>query len=359
MVNILPIVKQTLLITFFVLSMMLIIEYLNVFTKGLWSKGLEKNKWKQVLLGAFLGVTPGCLGAYTAVSLYVHDIIGNGALVATMIATSGDEAFMMFTLFPEKALLLNLALFVIAVLSGILVDRFFKKKFLLRAAENHLHVHEIPECTGFPQRKTFWQQLRHMSPVRALMLMSILFFVTFITLDEHLAQGSFHGILHATAAEPGHSDPVWIKVTFFSVLFLSTLVILIVNDHFLEKHLWGHIIRKHFSKIFLWTFFTLLFVAILMKHFDLQHFIQNNLFWVLVAAVLIGIIPESGPHLIFVMLFASGAIPVSILLASSIVQDGHGSLPLLAESRRSFVLVKLLNIAVGFLIGLAGLGLGI
>ena len=82
------------------------------------------------------------------------------------------------------------------------------------------------------------------------------------------------------------------------------------------------------------------------------------MFWVLVAAVLIGIIPESGPHLIFVMLFASGNLPLSILLASSIVQDGHGSLPLLAESRRSFIIVKLLNMAVGFSVGLIGLALG-
>ena len=156
MVNLLPILKQTLLITFFVLSMMLIIEYLNVFTKGLWSKGLEKSKGRQVFLGALLGVIPGCLGAYTAVSLFVHDIIGNGALVATMIATSGDEAFMMLTLFPEKAILLNLIIFVIAILSGLLVDRFFKKKFFVQATEKHLHVHEVPECTGFP-KKTFWE----------------------------------------------------------------------------------------------------------------------------------------------------------------------------------------------------------
>ncbi len=357
MINLLPVIKQTLLITLFVMSMMLIIEYLNVFTKGLWSKGLEKNKWKQVLFGAFLGVTPGCLGAYTAVSLFVHDIIGNGALVATMIATSGDEAFMMFTLFPEKALLLNLIIFIIAVLSGLLTDRFFKKKFLSHASEKHLHVHEVPECSGFTP-KTFWYQLKHITPTRALMLVSILFFVTFIMLDENITGGSLHNLIKLGATEPNGSDPIWIKITFFSVIFLSTVVILIVNDHFLEKHLWAHIIKKHFSKIFLWTFFTLLFIGILMKHYDLNRLIQQNMFWVLVAAVLIGIIPESGPHLIFVMLFASGNLPLSILLASSIVQDGHGSLPLLAESRKSFVKVKLINMAVGFLIGLAGLGLG-
>ncbi|MCK5464949.1 MAG: hypothetical protein KAI95_18110, partial [Bacteroidales bacterium] len=71
-------------------------------------------------------------------------------------------------------------------------------------------------------------------------------------------------------------------------------------------------------------------------------------------AVLIGIIPESGPHLVFVTLFAEGLIPFSILLASSISQDGHGSLPLLAESKRGFLSVKSVNMMVALLAGLTG-----
>jgi hypothetical protein len=359
MIAIFPVIKQTLLITLFVLAMMLIIEYLNVMTKGLWSKGIKKNKLQQVLLGSSLGVIPGCLGAYTAVSLYIHDIIGTGGLVATMIATSGDEAFAMFSLFPEKALLLNLIIFVIALASGVLIDRFFKRNLLGKSHKNHMHIHEVPECAGF-NLKTSWNQVRHMRPTRALMLVSILFFVTFIFMDQYISGGSLYQLIHLGQKGAGdEADPLWIKVTFFIVISLSTIVILIVNDHFLEKHLWGHIIKKHFSKIFFWTFFTLVGVAFLMKYFDLSQLIHQNLILVLIAAVLIGIIPESGPHLIFVLLFANGALPFSILLASSIVQDGHGSLPLLAESRKAFVVVKLLNMAVGLLIGLAGLALGI
>jgi len=54
---------------------------------------------------------------------------------------------------------------------------------------------------------------------------------------------------------------------------------------------------------------------------------------VLLTACLNVIIPESGPHLIFVTLFAEGIIPASILLEISIVLDGHGILPILAHSR--------------------------
>ncbi|MCK5368493.1 MAG: hypothetical protein KAQ62_08065, partial [Cyclobacteriaceae bacterium] len=78
----------------------------------------------------------------------------------------------------------------------------------------------------------------------------------------------------------------------------------------------------------------------------------------LIVAVLVGIIPESGPHLIFVTLFAQGTIPISILLASSVSQDGHGMLPLLAESKKGFFAVKLVNIIVALLTGIIGYLLG-
>lgn len=79
---------------------------------------------------------------------------------------------------------------------------------------------------------------------------------------------------------------------------------------------------------------------------------------VLIVAVLIGIIPESGPHLIFVTLFAQGSIPLNILLASSISQDGHGMLPVLAESKRSFLAVKIVNMIYALIVGLSTLLIG-
>jgi hypothetical protein len=42
-------------------------------------------------------------------------------------------------------------------------------------------------------------------------------------------------------------------------------------------------------------------------------------------------------------------------MANSIVQNGHGSLPLLAESKKSFVIMKIINILVGLFVGVVGL----
>ncbi len=56
------ILKHALMITSFVFIMMLLIEYINVQTRGKWQDSLKKSRWGQYLLGAVLGVIPGCLG---------------------------------------------------------------------------------------------------------------------------------------------------------------------------------------------------------------------------------------------------------------------------------------------------------
>ena len=83
--------------------------------------------------------------------------------------------------------------------------------------------------------------------------------------------------------------------------------------------------------------------------------IQNNIYVFLIAAVLVGLIPESGPHLLFITLYAQSLLPFGVLLANSIVQDGHGMLPMLAESRKDFIRVKIINMLVGLLLGFSWL----
>ncbi len=355
MSEVFPILKQSIVITLFVLSMMLVIEYINILSRGQWSTKLQKSPFKQIIFGALLGIIPGCLGAYTAVSLYVHNIFSLGAIVATMIATSGDEAFIMFSVIPETAILINIVIFVIAIISGFIVNAISKKR-VFKYSEKHFHIHkEEVECICF-DAPTILVQLRKISLVRLsllLVLISILTMVIISLLHGHVEhQESSQLLLNQ------HSHPLWISITFIVILSISIFVVTTVNDHFLKEHVWRHVIGKHFLKIFLWTFFTLLALNFLNTYIDIDSLIGDNLYLVLLIAVLIGIIPESGPHFVFVLLFVNGSIPLSILLASSIVQDGHGSLPLLAESRKSFFIVKFINIIVGLAVGITGLLIG-
>lgn len=354
--NIFSILWQSLTITLFVLSMMLIIDYLNVFSKGLWGENIKRKPFTQVLIGSLLGIIPGCLGAYTAVSLFVHNIIGRGALVATMIATSGDEAFFMFSIIPKTALILHLLLFVIALVSGIIVNKLSRKdkiEFPVKHFELHEDVHEKVSFS----KKVIADNVKHMSTNRLILTIAFVAAIILVAINfGHLLEG--FGSIHTDHEAQHHLHPQWISVTFLVVLSASLLVVITVSEHFLKEHLWNHIIKKHFLRILLWTFFTLLVIQFAAQYVDIKELIGSNIYLVLIVAILVGIIPESGPHLIFILLFASGNLPLSILLANSIVQDGHGSLPLLAESQKNFVIIKLINVLVGLSAGLAGIWMG-
>ncbi len=327
-----------LMITGFVFVMMVVIEYINVQTKGVWQKNISSSKWKQYFVAAMLGAIPGCLGAFTAVAMFSHRIISFGAIVTAMIATSGDEAFVMFARIPKEAFILTGILFVVAIMTGYIVDKF---KFSKRISEGfpiqEFPLHSEDSCNCFPKKK-IWSQIFKPSVNRLALLVIV----------GALIVGVATGIIAGDAKG-------WIKGTILVAFFISFFIVATVPEHFLKEHLWDHIVKKHLPRIFLWTFGTLLALHFLTGVIDVKTVVADNVILVLLIAVAIGIIPESGPHLIFLTMFVGGVLPFSILIASSIAQDGHGMLPLLAESKKSFVFVKAINVLVALLVG--GIGL--
>ncbi|MBN1853432.1 MAG: arsenic efflux protein [Pirellulales bacterium] len=329
--------NHTLIITGFVFVMMLVIEYVNVLTSGALQKRLVRSRWGQYALAALLGVTPGCLGAFMVVGLYSHQMLTVGAVVAAMIATSGDEAFVMFAMIPYQALLIHIALFVIGTIAGALTDLLIKNQ---GERCTGLEVHDNFQCQLFASGEIL-RQWRELSAARGILTTILVVFMIGIA-----------------SGQIGPTEWNWIRITVLALSAVSLWIVVTVPEHFLEEHLWNHVARQHVPRIFLWTFGALLLMHILTHYLQLEGLIRENCWIVLLIACLVGIIPESGPHLVFLTFYVEGAIPISILLASSIVQDGHGMLPLLAQSKSAFVQIKLINLAVGLAVGAAGLLLG-
>lgn len=295
----LDIFKHALMITSFVFIMMLLIEYINVQTSGSWQESLKRSRWGQNLLASFSGAVPGCLGAFTVVSLYSHRTVSLGALVATMIATTGDETFVMLSLFPQTTIGLTLLLFTIGVAAGVLTDLLFKRQTcLIDHLDHQLIVHENEYCNCFPKGQ-LWCQLKEMNLPRALLMGIFTLFLIFL----------LSGSLGGTSWD-------WKKITFALSAAFGLFVVTTVPDHFLEQHLWEHLLKKHLPRIFLWTFGALLILHYLEYFIDVEAWVRDNMLIVLLIAVLIGIIPESGPHLFFATMYAAGSLPFSILLAS-------------------------------------------
>jgi hypothetical protein len=321
------------MITGFVFAMMLLVEYMNVATAGLAARWLEKQGVLGYAAVVLVGAFPGCLGAFTDVTLYIHRIISLGALVGSMVAASGDEAFVMLAIMPRTAFLLFAGLFLYGLALAFVVDKAGgRRSYGGVRCETGLAIHPCEEeRSRLALRPSFWE----FSFPRAVLCAALGLFALGVALG---------------AVGPSTWD--WVRVTLLLATVVAFAVVFIAPEHFLEEHLYRHVAREHVPRIFAWTLGALsVMVWIKAQGGPLQGWVQTHPGWAVLAAALIGILPESGPHMLFVVGYAHGLLPLSALAASSVVQDGHGMLPLLAESWREFLKVKLITFAAGLAAG--------
>ena len=405
MLDLLEVLRNAVLITGLVLIMMLMIEYCNIGSHGSLFARLKSSGINQVLIGTLLGLVPGCIGGFAAVSLFTHKLLSFGALTAMMIASSGDEAFVMLATMPLKALLLFAILGALAIVTGLVCDRYLFKEQNFAFCPDGYEIHkEHDSSIASPFRLSSYKDaLRRPSRERLLLLAGIALFVVallsgFAGHDHagHDHAGHDHAVhqeaalhqevaLHEDAmlhqeAEHNHDlhghathqeslqeiieerhlstftlhllDEEWMNCLFAIMSIVTLLFTATAKEHFIKEHLWHHVIKRHLLSIFLWTLGGLAVCQIGVQYLNIEEWVSSNMIFVILLAVAVGIIPESGPHLVFVTLYLNGIVPFSVLLANSISQDGHTALPLLASSRKTFLKAKAVNIIIGAVVGI-------
>ena len=283
------VIASALEITCLVIAMMAVIELVNVSSSGKLMSKLQGRPFLQTLIACLLGVIPGCAGGFAVVSMFTHDLLSFGALAGGMIATFGDEAFFLFAKDPVTATKVSVILFVLGVAVATILN-FVGKRWHWKIENHRFDIHEENDV------------------------------------HEH-----HHGETHR------HGFKNWCA-------------------HFFKEHLWEHVIKKHLLTIFLWSFFVLLFIKSMGYFLDIEAVLETHSwakYLLLLIAVCVGFIPESGPNLVFIVMFLEGTLPFGILLANCISQNGHAGLPLLAQSRKTFFVLKTLTLLLGLIVGFA------
>ena len=404
MLDLLEVLRNAVLITGLVLIMMLMIEYCNIGSHGSLFARLKSSGINHVLIGTLLGLVPGCIGGFAAVSLFTHKLLSFGALTAMMIASSGDEAFVMLATMPLQALLLFAILGALAIVTGLVCDRYLFKEQNFAFCPDGYEIHkEHDSSIASPFRLSSYKDaLRRPSRERLLLLAGIALFVVALLsgFAGHDHAGHDHAVhqeaalhqevaLHEEAAHNhelheevehnhalhGHAthqeslqeiieerhlstftlhllDEEWMNCLFAIMSIVTLLFTATAKEHFIKEHLWHHVIKRHLLSIFLWTLGGLAVCQIGVQYLNIEEWVSSNMIFVILLAVAVGIIPESGPHLVFVTLYLNGIVPFSVLLANSISQDGHTALPLLASSRKTFLKAKAVNIIIGAVVGI-------
>lgn len=390
-------------VTVFVGAVLMMFNYINFKTEGAFIETIKNAKRFQPVIGAVLGLTPGCGGAIFVMPLFVKGNVTFGTVIATLVATMGDAAFVVISTMPVHFLWISVISFVAAVITGYIVD-YFKIGDILMA---RMQIHKKEEL------EALHAQADHM-----LIEMASGGTETH-SRDEYSHIGHEEGdivdlALHHHAK--GHQDPkslgfrfthsfyrvYWVFIAVGLVLGIMLLfqvdvnalaipnlgayigvvgtavsaALMIMGKKFIQDDTHEETEMKLMSlkETFIHgaeeTAFvgTWVFVAYLIYEIGVfilggadyatgelimkEMMLAAGLYSVLIGAA-IGLIPGCGPQIIFVALFTRGMVPFAAVVANAISQDGDALFPLLAIDRKSSLWATVITTIPAFIFGVA------
>lgn len=307
---------------------------------------LNDRSMVQVPMASFLGALPGCGGAIIVVTQFVNGRLSFGALVAVLVSTMGDAAFLLISRKPSIALLVYGISLAAGILFGYVVNWIHGHNFMKTESSDR---HEGPR--DFPR-------------LPSLMVKSFLVL---------LVPAALIGILEACQIEVNqffgglaHLDPIkWLG-------FIGALLCIVVwicqpldswSARFAEKseikYLQETIVAET-SFVSVWVILGFLSYELLVHFTGLdfrEPFLALGPYGILLAIV-IGFVPGCGPQIVVTTLYLNGVVPLSAQLANAISNDGDALFPAIALAPRVAIIATIYSAIPAFLIGYVTLALG-
>ena len=381
-------------VTVFVAAMVLLFSWLQYITAGRFVEWIRDNKRWQPALGAIMGLTPGCGGAIIMMPMYTRGYVTYGTVIATLIATLGDAAFVLIGAvfqnpkFLTPVLIVHATSFVVGVAWGYGADAigvtpasplgrfgptFGSKESLGEEAAEQLEddagfdvqredsvlddlPREVPEGLGYQiihQGYRIWWAFTAVGLVLAIMLLF------WYAQDAEYAP--------ELAWNPMTRDGIltWVGLigTSLSIIlylssknFLSDDTEATIGDklHSMDETLVHAASETAF--VTFWVLIAYLAFAFGMVAFGMDDgdFAEHGagVGAVFVAAG-IGLIPGCGPQIIAITAYVEGIVSFPALVANAISQDGDALFPLLVRHKTASIWATIHTTLPALLIGLA------
>ena len=390
-------------VTVFVGAVLLLFGYIDYKHSGKLVKKIEESKKTQPIIGSFLGLTPGCGGAIFVVPLFPKGTVSFGTIVATLIATMGDSAFVLMSIMPFKYLLVSIISFIVAIIAGYIVDYFnfgdkllekYRKRIRDKKELESLHkdIDHTTHNTILAEHKHKENAIPHIGHHEG----DEIDLVLHHTIKGHqeidpigykfthngyiiywiiIAIGLIFGVLDLFQVDlndlaiPNLGTIMGIAGTGFSIVMMIMGKKFIQDDTHEETELKALFLKEtliHNAQetafIATWVFLAYLAYELFVLGLGLGNYgagealitsflSQTGLMAVLVGT-LIGIIPGCGPQIIFVTLYTKGIMPFAALLANAISQDGDALFPLIAIDKRSALWSTVFNTIAALVVGI-------
>jgi len=275
---------------------------------------MRKGDIWQVPMASILGALPGCGGAVVVITAFARGNIRLGAMVAALISTMGDAAFLLLATEPTTYLkLMSISIFA-AMISGWTVDKFHRGELYSSEIKNF-------EKVGIGNLR-----------VRDKLFM---FFA---------APGLFLGILQLAQIDVNNFG-ILVTVLGLTGAFLSISIWVLSpisavsssKDHPFTRS------SEETSFVTVWVIAGFLAYEYSYAFFGLDLEVLAEAAWVFlpILAVLVGFIPGCGPQVLVTTLYLSGIIPFAALIGNAISNDGDALFPAIALTPRMAVIATL------------------
>lgn len=296
----------------------------------------------QAPIASFLGALPGCGGAIIVVTQYTKGHISFGSVVAVLIATMGDAAFLLLAREPLTGAGVLATSFIVGTLSGWVIDAIHGKDFLrAKEALNPGIKTAPPAARSNPSKETsvslaflnhLWVWLIIPSAVIGLALAFLVdvdaLFGPLSAYEPTLWIGAIGGTLCLflwafSKPDQGHVGQE-------------------VQDIEGKYQLNKRVIRDT-NFVTSWVVFGFLIYE-LGVHFAGSGIEQWLVVWapiVPLIAILIGFIPGCGPQIVVTTLYLNGIIPLAALYGNAIANDGDALFPALALAPKAAIFATL------------------
>ena len=382
-------------VTVFVGAVLMIFGYVNFLMSGKLVEKIENSKKTQPIIGALLGLTPGCGGAIFVMPLFPKGSVSFGTVVATLIATMGDSAFVIMSVMPFHYILVSVFSFMVAIITGYIVDYFRlgdklledlnlkrerkkdKRKdheLQLQEAGGHDdHIHHIGHSEGDDIDYILHHSIKGHQPLDSLGYKF-----------THKAYGLYWVVI-GLGLILGILDLFQVDLNSFFIPNLGTIIgvigsglsvlMMVMGKKFIQSdtheeselkvlNIKETIIHNAQDTAFVatWVFFAYLAYELFILGLGSGNYLmgegivtsfltQTGLMAVIIGAV-VGIIPGCGPQIIFVTLFTKGMVPFAALLANAISQDGDALFPLIAIHKKSAFWATVFNTISALIVGI-------
>jgi len=283
---------------------------------------IQKNQQLEIPISAFLGAIPGCGGAIMVMSLFTRGVVSFGAVLATLISTMGDAAFLLLATKPQAALIILPVTFCTGIVSGYLVKPF-TKNFLQKKINRDFLITELPKNKTSNKFYLIW------------------FFF--------LIPGLALGIMNALNIETSYLVSDIDIIQFISFLLALYCVFLWVLNPLTDIQM-ASIHENSFRKVVDTTCFVTVWVIISFVIYELINIsTQGAIFeslkyfgpFIPLMAIIIGFIPGCGPQIMITSMYVSGQLPMSAQIGNSISNDGDALFPAIAISAKAAIIATL------------------